>query len=240
VETIRCAGNPGALDANGRPSRLPASLQYGGTGYRFAASGQASEAGTLTRIGCVGAFDLYTSDEAGRLYLGLQTAPDTLFRYEAASSFSVDFEVTSDPRLLRLQGTGDQPDVTYAAADPWVRSSYSSVTLVLFVADAAQQQPDRVLGYAVDQQAIGEYVREGEGEPASAEVLAVAEALGIHGTLTLGTDPQRYVLTSLWRPFGTTTNGWVMIYGPRGVATPDRIVGLDPRRLDLLVFNKQD
>jgi hypothetical protein len=218
-------------------------MQYGGTGYRFSQTVTAADAGSLTRIGCVGAFDLSTSDLEGAenaLFLGLQNAPDTLFRYEPTTSFSVEFEVTNDPRIIRLAGTGDQPDVTYRAGDPMVRSVYSSVTLILFVADASQEQPERVLGYAVDQNVIGEYVPEGTGEQASAEVIAEAEQLGIHGELTLGAGGTRYVLVSLWRPFGTTTNGWIMLYGPEGQAAPEELVGLDPRRLDLLVFNRSE
>ena len=109
-----------------------------------------------------------------------------------------------------------------------------------FVSDAEATQPERILGFAVDQDVFGLYLPEGEAEPASAEVQQRAEALGIHPTLTLGTEPQVYVLVELWQPFGTTTNGWVTLYGPEGEAAPEQLVGIDPRRLDLLVFNRQE
>lgn len=239
TETIRCAGDPGALDADGLPGRLPSNLQYGGSGYSYAATTPANETGELTRVGCVGPFDLYTA-QGGNLYLGLQNAPQSFYRYDATSSFRVDFEVTSDPRVIRLEAQGDQPEVRYAADDPWVRSVYSSVSLILFVADAEAQQPDRILGFAVDGQVIGEYRLADSAEPAPDEVLDAAEALGIHAELTLGAGGPSYVLTSIWRPFGSTTNGWVTLYGPEGEAAPQQLVGIDPRRLDLLVFNRSE
>ena len=64
-------------------------------------------------------------------------------------------------------------------------------------------------------------------------MLAQAEAFGIHPTLTLGTGTQTYVLVSLWSPFGTTTKGWLTLYGPQGEAAPEQLAGIDPRRLDL-------
>ncbi len=59
----------------------------------------------------------------------------------------------------------------------------------------------------------------------------------MHPTLVL--DGQRYILVALWTPFGTTTNGWLTLYGIDGEAAPERLVGLDPRRDDLLVFNAE-
>ncbi len=236
---IGCSGDPGPISDDDLPRNLPSSLQYGGTGYRFAESAPVETLGELTRVGCVGPFDAFTSDESGVLYLTLPSVADTAFRFEATSSFSVAFEVTADPRVLVLQGEGDQPDIRYTAADPLVRSVYSSVTLILYVADAEETEPDRVLGYAVDHDVFGLYLSEGEGESTSEAVQAQAEALGFHPTLTIGSQPQTFVLVSLWQPFGTTTNGWVTLYGPEGDPTPDQLVGLDPRRLDLLVFDRQ-
>ena len=236
-----CTGNAGPIGDDGLPERLPTSLQYGGTGYRFTESVPVSELDDLTRIGCVGPFDAFRAggDDA-MLYLTLSTVADTAYRYEATTSFSVSFEVTADPRVLTLQGEGDQPDTQYVAGDPLVRSVYSSVSLILYVADAEATQPDRVLGYAVDNDMFGEYRPEGSAEQASDEVLAEAEALGILPTLKIGTNPDTYVLVSLWQPFGTTTNGWLTLYAPSGEETPEQLVGVDPRRLDLPAFNRQD
>lgn len=234
-----CSGIPGPIGDDGLPERLPPAVQYGGTGYRFVESVPIDDLGDLRRIGCVGPFEAFTGDD-GVIYLTLSGVADRAFRFEATSSFEVSVEVTSDPRVIILQGQGDQPDVRYRASDPLVRSVYSSVTLVLYVADAADEQPDRVLGHAVDHDLLGEYVPEGSADQAPEEVLAQAEAFGILPTLRLGTAERTYVLVALWEPIGTTTNGWLTLYGPSGEPAPDQLVGIDPRRLDLAVFNRVD
>ena len=110
---------------------------------------------------------------------------------------------------------------------------------MLFVADAEDPQPDRILGFAEDEDLIGEYRPAGEVEAASEEIQARAEEHGIHPTLTIGTNPQEYVLVALWEPFGTTTNGWLTLYAPTGAEAPEQLVGVDPRKLELSVFDRQ-
>jgi hypothetical protein len=236
---VGCPGDAGPIGANGLPERLPPALQYQGNGYRFVEKVDIGEIGDLDQVGCVGAFEAYVDTANDVLYLTLGTVADSAFRYERTSSFEVKVEVTSDPRVLVLQGQGDQPDVRYRAGEPLVRSIYSSVTLVLFVADAEDQQPDRILGFAEDQALIGEYRPEGDAQAASQEVQARAEEHGIHPTLTIANNPRTYVLVALWEPFGTTTNGWLTLYAPTGAKAPDQLLGVDPRKLDLSVFNKQ-
>jgi hypothetical protein len=236
---VDCTGTAGPIGANGLPERLPPALQYRGTGYRYTETVPVGEIGDLDRVGCVGAFEVYVDTANDVLYLTLGTVADSAYRYERTSSFAVTVEVTADARVLVLQGQGDQPDVRYRAGDPLVRSVYSSVTLILYVADAEDQQPERILGFAEDEDLFGEYRPEGDAEAASAQIQARAEEHGIHPTLTIGTNPQTYVLVALWEPFGTTTNGWLTLYAPTGEATPAKLVGVDPRKLDLPVFNRQ-
>jgi len=239
VPTTRCSGVAGALDANGVPERLANSIQYGGTGYRFTEVVPVAEAGNLSLLGCVGPFEAYRGDaqDASRvLYLALPDGEDTLFRYEVTASFNVTFEVSDNPQSLTLPGGGDQAEARYVASEPWVRSVYSSVTLILYVADPANAQPDRIYGRPVDADVIAEYVPEGSVEAVSEEVAAQAEEFNLQPDLTLGAGGPRYVLAAVWQPFGTTTNGWLTLYGPAGEAVPARLVGVDPRRLDLLIF----
>lgn len=240
----RCSGNIGAFDDNGVPERLPRSIQYNGTGYQYTDMVSADEVGSLSILGCVGPFEAFRGDQDGTsnsLFLRLPNSADAVFRYESTSSFNVDFEsASSDPRALTLPGTDGQPDIQYIAADPWVRSVYSSVSLILYVADAEATNPERIYARAVTADVIGEYVPEESADPASEELAAEAESFGIHPTLTLGNGGQNYVLVSLWRPFGTTGNGWLTLYGPEGEAAPSTIVGIDPRRLDLPVFNQSE
>jgi hypothetical protein len=242
-DVIACAGNTGQPDANGVPERLPRNLQYGGTAYRFSGQVAFADAGDVTATGCVGAFVLYLPVDAsddGRIYLGVMNNTDTLFAFEQTSSLTVQSQsqATDTPRSLQLAGSEDQGNVRYRATDPWQRSTYSSVSLVIYVADPEGGLPDRFVGYSVGNDVFGEYAREGEADAAPQEVVDEAESLGVHAQLTL--DGQRYVLIALWTPFGTTTNGWLTLYGVDGDAAPGRLLGLDPRRQDLLIFDQEN
>ncbi len=238
---VTCSGETGALDADGVPDRLSTSIQYGGIGYRYTGQIAVADAGSVEAVGCVGGFVIFEPAEetdAGPIYLGLDESPDTLFRFEQTRSFTVQSEVTDQPRTIETAGTEQQPAVRYRAAEPLVRSTYSSLSLIVYVADANIPAPERLLGYAVGGDVFAEYMLEGTGEQASQEILTEAETLGILGEMLLG--GQRYVLTSLWTPYGTTTNGWVTLYGPAGEDAPEQLVGLDPRREDLMVFNRTE
>ena len=53
-----CSGNPGELNAQGIPEHLPTSIQLGGIAYVFVRAEASEDVETLTRIGCVGPFDV--------------------------------------------------------------------------------------------------------------------------------------------------------------------------------------
>jgi hypothetical protein len=115
---------------------------------------------------------------------------------------------------------------------------YSSLSLEIYVEDPEAGLPSRFFGYSVGFDVFGEYAIEGEAEGASQEIVERAETLGVHQEVIL--EGQRYVLVSLWVPFGTTTNGWLTLYGVDGESAPQRLVGLDPRRQDLSIFNAEE
>lgn len=240
-DVIACAGVIGELDDNGVPERLPRNLQYGGEAYRYTGKIAFADAGEVTATGCVGAFVLYLPTDAGdtRIYLGLMNDDAQLFAFERSASLTVGTQSQADqqPRSLNLEARDDAPAVRYRATDPWQASLYSSLSLEIYVPDPEAGLPDRFYGYSVGNDVFGEYVREGDAEAASQEVIDRAEALGVHATVTL--DGQRYVLVALWTPFGTTTNGWLTLYGVDGEASPSRLLGLDPRRHDLAVFDAE-
>jgi hypothetical protein len=241
-DVFQCTGNTGVRDANGVPERLPRNIQYGGTSFRYSGQVAFGEPGELTVAGCVGAFTLYLPAEGvegGRIYLGVPNTIESLFAFEETSSFAVRSEspTTNAPRSLELGPREDQAGVRYVGQDPWLPSIYSSLSLEIYVADPEAGLPDQLIGYSVGNDVFGEYVREGVAEPASQETLDRAESLGVHPTLVL--EGQRFVLVALWTPFGTTTNGWLTLYGVDGATSPERLVGLDPRRDDLLVFNAE-
>ena len=64
-----------------------------------------------------------------------QPDAQTLYRYETASSFAVDFVVAGDAQVITA---GDE---SYVLAETWHRSIYSSVTAIVFAQDPGA--PDR-------------------------------------------------------------------------------------------------
>ena len=108
-----CPGNPGAIGANGLPANLPARIQRGGVAYSFAGAQAPDEAGELTTIGCVGAFEVATTDQADAsevLYLrytGTGEASEQVYRYEAATTFGVEFEVTGRAQVIQPRPTSN-------------------------------------------------------------------------------------------------------------------------------------
>jgi hypothetical protein len=232
-----CSGDPGPYNANGYPDRLPQRIQLGGVAYNLAGIADPAEAGTLTPIGCVGAFTAVSSDQEAPnevLYLRFDAAlagQASLFRYEVGATFSVEFEVDNEARRVA------SADQAYNLTQTWEPSVYSSVTVVLYAADPAESQPGRIYARRVDASAIGEYVPEGELAQPAEEVVAAAQAAGINPDLTL--NGARYVLAAVWTPIGTSPNGFVTFFGPQGQAAPDRVLGIDPRQIGLLIYGRE-
>ena len=48
---------------------------------------------------------------------------------------------------------------------------------------------------------------------------------------------QRYLLSNVYLPVGTTTNGFVTLYAANGDVNADRLLGRDLRRLELFIYN---
>jgi hypothetical protein len=236
---IQCTGTVGEEGANGLPERLPQTVQYAGAGYRYSGTVARADVGELTAVGCAGPFVISTlADDQTAIFLSSGDAQEQLFQFGRTESFTVSSQVSEQPRTIQTTSTDDQPAVTYRASGQLVPSVYSSVSLILYVEDAEAVTPDRILGYAVGSDLFGVYVPEGAGEPAPQEVRDRAEAAGIHGELRL--SGQRYILTSLWTPFGTTSNGWLTLYGPEGDAAPEELVGIDPRQQHITLFEQRD
>jgi hypothetical protein len=237
---LQCAGVIGTMDDDGVPDRLPRQLQYAGQSYAFTGPVSSDELGDTREISCIGPFVVVQVEGSETLYLGIQNSMDTLYAFERTTAFTVQSQTydTQTPNRLAMPDTDSGAGATYRAAGPLVPTSYSSISLVLYVSDADAQTHDRILGHSVANDAFGEFVPEGQSDPASQEVIDTAAQFGIPSQFVVGN--QRYVLVALWTPFGTTTNGWLTLYGVDGEATPDQLIGLDPRQTDLLVFNRDD
>jgi hypothetical protein len=228
------------MDDQGVPDRLPRQLQYAGQSWAFTGPVSSEGLGDTREISCVGPFVVVQVEGSDTLYLGIQNATGTLFAYEPTAAFTVQSQTydTQTPNRLAMPDTDAGPGATYRATEPLVPTSYSSISMVLYVSDAAAPTHNRILGHSVANDAFGEFVPEGQADPAAQEVIDNAAQFGIPSEFVIGS--QRYVLVALWTPFGTTTNGWLTLYGVDGQATPDQLVGLDPRQTDLLVFNRDD
>jgi hypothetical protein len=235
ARTRECQGDPGEIDAEGLPERLPRRIQLSGIAYSFAAQEQLTDDIRLRRIGCVGPFEAAQAQGTGNgqvIYLRLGRNSETLYRYGAASSFDVDFTVGGDPRVITA---GDE---RYVLEETWQRSIYSSVTMIIFSQDPGEPNPSRIFGVPVDGDVIAEYVPEGgDVVEATAELQARASEVEINPDLVLA-GGQRYLLVNLWSPVGTTTNGWVTLYSSAGEGITDTLLATDPRSLDLFVYRR--
>jgi hypothetical protein len=233
----RCQGDPGEIGANGLPERLPRRIQLSGVAYGFVRQEELANLNDirLRRIGCVGPFEAVQAQGAGEgqvIYLRADRTTQTLYRYETASSFAVDFTVASNAQVITA---GDE---RYVLGETWQRSIYSSVTAIVFAQDPNAADPPRVFAVPVDGDVIAEYVPEvGDVVEAPEELRARAEAEGINPDLVLAGN-RRYLLVNLWSPVGTTTNGWVTLYSSTGEGIADTLLATDPRSLDLFVYRR--
>ncbi|HEV2527261.1 MAG TPA: hypothetical protein VGT61_02270 [Thermomicrobiales bacterium] len=235
-----CTGQIGAYAADGVPELLPRRIQLAGISYQFEGPVDPATAGQLTRIGCAGAFTVFESDLAPRtdsVFLQVpagaaQGGQPTLFRFDAGLTFTVRAEAAERPQLIS-NGTS-----SFTAVSTWVRSTYSSVTVELYVPSDAGVAPERILGVRVGGGVIGEYVPVTDSQQAArAELTDLASLNGLNLDLIVG--GQRYVLTAIWLPVGTTTNGFVTLYGDQADLESLQLLGLDPRSPNLTIYEQR-
>jgi hypothetical protein len=215
------------------PSYLPTQLQLGGIAYAFAGTQPEDEAGDLTRIGCVGAFEILVTDQADRSEVIYLRNGEQLYRFESALTFSVEFEVVGQPQRI---GTDEQQ---FRLVDTWLPSVYSSTTVILFVSDLEATQPEVFYALNVSNNVVGEVIGEyrlaEQNDQPSPDVTAAAEAAGINPDLTI--EGRRYLLANVFVPVGTTTNGFVTLFSASGEGEAELLLGRDVRRLELFIYN---
>lgn len=238
VAVTTCAGNPGPINAQGLPTYLPNRIQIGGVSYVLAGTESPSEAGTLTRIACIGAFEVTSSDQADPaevLYLryqGTGEAARMVYRFEVATTFNVEFEITGNAQLIQA---GDQ---VFRLTAVWTQAIHSSESVILFVADPDEPAPELYYGVNVSNTVVGDVIGEyrkadGDAEPDEALTAAGAQ-YGLHSDLTvLG---QRYLLVNIFLPVGTTTNGFLTLFSATGEGEAQLLLGRDKRELELFVY----
>ena len=232
-----CTGDPGELDAAGVPANLPTRVQLGGVAYLFAGAEAPDAVGTLTTIGCVGPFELASTDQADQaqvIYLrSAQSGPasEQVYRFEAAPTYQIELQVTGQPQVI---AAGDQ---TYHLQEVWQPSTYSSLSIILFVEDPAGPDPRRHLRTRRLAHCCRRRHRRvpaaGRQRTAREEMAAAAEQVGLNPDLTI--DGQRYLLVDIYTPVGTTRNGFMTLFATSTEA-PEVVLGRDQREPRLLVF----
>jgi hypothetical protein len=233
-----CVGNPGPINAQGLPTYLPTRIQIGGVSYVLVGAESPSDAGTLTRIACIGAFEVAYSDQADRAealylrYLGGGAAGQSVYRFEVATTYNVQFEITGNAQRIQ---SGDQ---VFRLTAVWTASIHTSESVILFVANADEQAPDVYYGVNVSNTVVGDVIGEyrkadADAEPEDAMVTLGAQ-YGIYADLTI--RGQRYLLVNVFLPVGTTTNGFLTLFSATGEGAPQLLLGRDKRELGLFVY----
>jgi hypothetical protein len=238
VAVTNCVGNPGPINAQGLPTYLPNRIQIGGVSYVLAGSESPSEAGTLTRIACIGAFEVASSDQADPAevlylrYLGGGEAGNMVYRFEVATTFNVEFEITGNAQRIQA---GDQ---VFRLAAVWTLSLHASASVNLFVANSDEQSPEMYYGISVSNTVVGDVIGEYRKADASAEpdeaTVTLGARYGLYGDLTV--RGQRYLLVNVFLPVGTTTNGFLTLFSTTGEGEAERLLGRDKRELELFVY----
>lgn len=233
-----CGGDPGEINAQGLPSRLPNRIQLGGIAYAFVGTEAHDASGELTLVGCVGAFEVSSIEGVDRSevlilrFTGPGPASEAAYRFEAAVTYGVEFEITGRAQVIS-DGERD-----YRLTQAWQRSLYSSTTVILFTGNPDDASPE--MFYAVNVfstvvgDAIGEYRIAGENDQPSDEMTAAAEPAGLNPDLTVA--GQRYLLVNVYIPVGTTTNGFVSIFATTSEGDAEILLGRDKRRLELFIY----
>ena len=88
------------------------------------------------------------------IYLRTTGADDRVYRFEAAPTFEIEFQVTERPQVI---STGDE---RYRLERVWQPSAYSSTSVILFVEDPADPAPDVIYGLNVSDTAVGDAIGE--------------------------------------------------------------------------------
>jgi hypothetical protein len=203
----------------------------------FVTGETADSAGTLTPFGCVGPFELASTDQTDRAEVVYLRIPDAVgspvYRFEAVPTFEIEFEVTERPQTIIAA------DDSYRLIEVWQPSLYSSTTVILFVADEAEAAPEVIYAVDVSQtpggDAVGEYRLSEDTAQPSEQATSAAEGLALNQDLSV--NGLFYDLVDVFTPAGTTRNGFVTLFQSVSDGAPAVLLGRDVRKLDeLFIF----
>jgi hypothetical protein len=245
IPSNQCTGSAGPINDAGLPAYLPNRIQWGGIAYTFEGTQPANEAGNLTRLGCIGPFEVVRADAEPRsqlLYLRVTSdgqASQTLYRFEAATTFVVEVGPSGNPRTIQIE---EDEEGQYLLRQTWLPYIYGSQTVILFAEDPADPSPGVFfavnVGSSVVGEVIGEYRVPGEPTEPSEAMVTAAEEVGLNPDLTIA--GQRYLLVNIYRPVGTTGDGFVTLFATvsesEGVSS--FLLGRDKRRTELFIYDR--
>ncbi len=234
VVQLGCIGTIGELNSLGVPTNLPNRFQFGGIAYALGGIEPASDAGTLTRLGCVGPFEVASTDQEDRSRVLYLRAPaggvnQQVYRYEAALTFLVVLENQGNATTVQV---GDN---RYQLSQTWQPGVYSGMSVILFQGNTDELVPNLLYAVNVGQTVVGEAI--GEYRLAAATTLPAgqeiegAELAGLNPDLTI--NGQLYVLVAVYLPVGTTTNGFLTLYAADQDGT---LLGRDKRDVGLFIY----
>ncbi|CAN5826301.1 hypothetical protein BH24CHL4_BH24CHL4_12590 [soil metagenome] len=232
-----CAGTVGELNALGVPNNLPNRIQFGGIAYLLGGFGPANEAGMLTRLGCIGPFEVLSTDQEDRSEVLYLRAPgggvnQQVYRFEAALTFTVVLEIQGNATSVQI---GDD---RYQLSQTWESRIYSSESVILFQESAEDPAPDVIYALNVSQTVVGEVIGEyrlpGETDETSDEMVAAATSAGLNPDLTI--NGKLYLLVAVYEPAGTTTNGFLTLFATDQDGSSQVLLGRDKRETGLFVY----
>jgi hypothetical protein len=245
IPSNQCSGPIGPINDAGLPAYLPNRIQWGGVAYTFEGTQPAGEAGNLTRLGCIGPFEVVSSDAEPRsqlLYLRVTSdgqASQLVYRFEAATTFVVEVGPSGNPRTIQID---EDEEGQYRLRQTWLPYIYGSQTVILFAEDPEDSSPDVFfavnVGSSVVGDSIGEYRVPGEQTEPSEAMVTAAEEAGLNPDLTVA--GQRYLLVNIYRPIGTTEDGFVTLFAVRGESegVSSFLLGRDKRRTELFIYDR--
>jgi hypothetical protein len=165
-------------------------------------------------------------------YLGGGDAGKSVYRFEVATTYTVQFEITGNAQRIQA---GDQ---VFRLTAVWTQSIHTSASVNLFVADLAVEAPDVYYGVNVANtvvgDVIGEYRKADANAQADSAMVTLGAQYGLYGDLTI--RGQRYVLVNVYLPIGTTTNGFLTLFSATGEGDAQLLLGRDKRELGLYVY----
>jgi hypothetical protein len=151
------------------------------------------------------------------------------------------------PHMVKLEGTTPLYACTLSNGEvcmllaTWQPLMFSSTTVILFVEDPENANPEVIYAVNVRNTVIGEVIGEyrlpGETNEPSDEIVAAAEEVELNPDLTI--RGQRYLLVNIYRPVGTTSDGFVTLFGVQQEGTGGTLLGRDKRRLELFIYRSR-